>query len=130
MDKKVRVLVTIGILIILALGFYFASFAITKFTGYSITGQSVYSKAEQAIIASCLNENNAKFYCSSLSMHCSEQRKLLGDVYSQINYVDCGKESDECEALRGFPAWKIGENTYYGVYNLRNLVELANCKLT
>jgi len=41
MDKKIKVLITLIILILIFVGFYLISYTITKSTGYSISGRVI-----------------------------------------------------------------------------------------
>jgi hypothetical protein len=130
MDKKIKVLITLGVLLLLGVGFYLVSYAITKYTGYSITGKIVYSKQEQREIGMCLNEKGIVFYCTSMSLYCMRQRKLLGEAFEFIEYVDCDEieNIEECGGL-SMPAWKINNNIYYGIRDLKRLSDSVGCKV-
>lgn len=128
MDKRVRVLITIGILVGLALAFYFISYAITKFTGYSITGKAVYSKAEKIQLGRCLQDKGIILYCSALSLNCLRQKTGLGLVYNYISYIECSENFEACEDL-SLPAWEIGKRFYYGIKDLEFLAQKSGCKV-
>ncbi len=131
MDKKVRVLLTFGILVLLILGFYLVSYVITKYTGYSITGRAVYSKEEQVQIGKCLTNKGVVLYCvdSMLSLNCLRQKRNLGKAFEYMSYIDCS-ESENLEQCRdlSLPAWKIGKRIYYGIYDLGRLAEVSGCE--
>jgi len=129
MDKRVRILITVVILVVLGLAFYLAAYTITKYTGYSVTGKLIYSKEEKIALGGCLAEKGVIFYCSQLSMYCLNQKNILGIIFNRINYVDCGENFEECKSLRGLPAWRINNRIYYGIQNLNKLVELSGCKV-
>ena len=128
MDKKVKVLVTLGVLILVVAMFYLISYTITKTTGYSITGKSVYSKEEKIQLGNCLKNNNVVLYCSDLAISCMRQRKELDGVFEYINYVDCSENSGECQDL-SLPAWKIDDKFYYGIKDLQRLSDSTGCKV-
>jgi len=130
MDKKIKVLVTFGILILLGVGLYLVSYTITKTTGYTITGKAVYSKEEKIQIAKCLTDKDVALYCSALSLSCVRQKSDLGEASDYINYIDCGEEEnlEECEDLN-LPAWKINNRFFYGIRDLGSLAESSGCKI-
>lgn len=128
MDKRLKVFITIGILIGLVLAFYLVSYAITKFTGYSITGKAVYSKEEKIQLGKCLQGKDVILYCSILSLNCQRQKKELGLVYNYINYVECTENPEECKDL-SLPAWKISNKFYYGIKDAGKLAESTGCKI-
>ena len=129
MNKKVKVFLTFGILVLLGVGFYLISYTITKSTGYTITGKIVYTKEEKIQIAKCLTNNGVSLYCSALSLNCLRQRNDLGDAFEFINYVDCSEEKnlEECEDL-SLPAWKINNRFFYGIRDLGKLAESSGCE--
>lgn len=128
MDKKMKVLVTLGILIAIGVSFYLVSYAITRYTGYTITGKAVYSKEEQVQIAKCLTEKGVVLYCSTLSFNCMRQRSSLGEAFEYINYLDCNENPEECQEL-SLPAWRIGGRFYYGIRDLGKLSESVGCEV-
>ena len=130
MNKKVKVLISLGILILLAIGFYVTSYVITKYTGYTITGKAVYKRDEQIQIAQCLSNKKVVLYCSGLSLNCMRQRKTLGDGFEYLNYVNCddAKNVDDCKDLN-LPAWKIGDRFYFGIRDYDKLVDSSGCQV-
>ena len=128
MDKRVKVLISLGILVLLAVGFYIVSYAITKYTGYSITGKAVYSKQERVEIAKCLSEKGVVLYCSSLSLNCMRQKNEIEDIFEYIGYLDCGEKPEECIDL-SLPAWKINNRFFYGIRDLGKLAESTDCSV-
>tara|TARA_Y100000310_G_C20686057_1_gene819064 strand:- start:1563 stop:1958 length:396 start_codon:yes stop_codon:yes gene_type:complete len=130
MDKKVKVLITFGILILLGVGFYLASYTITKTTGYTITGRAVYTKEEKIQIAKCITTQGVELYCSTLSLNCQRQKKDLGDSFEFISYVDCGEEKNlnECEGL-DLPSWKINNRFFKGIRDLGSLATSTGCNI-
>jgi len=128
MDKKIRVLITLGILILIVVGFYLSSFLITKYTGYSITGKKKKKKNEKIQLGNCLKNKNVTLYCTSLSLNCLRQRNSLGLVYNYVKYVDCSENFDECKDLI-IPAWKIRNHFYYGIHDLERLAKLSGCQV-
>lgn len=49
-------------------------------------------------LASCLTTNGATFYGTEWCPHCKDQKKLFGDAMTQVNYIDCDKNSPACQS--------------------------------
>lgn len=49
-------------------------------------------------LASCLTTNGATFYGTERCPHCKEQKKLFGDAMTNVNYIDCDKNSPACQS--------------------------------
>lgn len=130
MDRKVKVLISLGVLILLSVGFYVTSYAITKYTGYTITGKAVYKRSEQIQIAQCLRNEGVVLYCSGLSLNCLRQRKTLGDGFEYLSYIDCDNTEniEECKDLN-LPAWKIGDRFYFGIRDYEKLIASTGCQV-
>lgn len=123
-----KVLLTFGVLVLLIGGFYLVSYAITKYTGYSITGKIVYSKDEKIEIGKCLSEKDIALYCTSLSLNCLRQRETLDETFNYLKYVDCSENVEQCKELN-LPAWKIKDRFYFGIYDIDKLVEFSGCEV-
>jgi len=128
MERKIKVLLTLLTLILIAFTFYFISYIITKYTGYTITGKIVYSKQEKMMLGECLRDKEVKLYCSSLSLNCQRQMSKLGLIRNYLDYIECSKNFEECEGLN-LPSWRIGNKIYYGIYDLDKLAKISNCKI-
>ena len=100
---------------------YFFTDWFSKVTGY-FAGES-----EKAKLAKCLQNQGAEFYGSDFCAECEAQKKLFGDNFKTINYVDCGKDKERCSNLREIPAWYLNKKIYYGYKNLTELKEIADC---
>ena len=132
MDRKVKVFISLGILVFLVLAFYFASKTITAVTGKSILGWLVKENVKSGNLdefAQCLSEKGARMYGRNTCPHCINQKALFGDSFNYIDYIECSSSPEQCAGLEGVPAWKIKEETIYGVQSLEKLAELTNCKL-
>ena len=128
MGKKRKILITLGILLLILIVFYVISYIITKYTGYSITGGVIYSKETKVKVGKCLADKKTILYCNSISLNCLRQKRILGEIFKYVSYVDCSEnfEVKECEKL---PAWKINDKFYYGVYDLKRLAEFTGCEV-
>lgn len=88
-------------------------------------------------LAKCLTEKNAVMYGSFLCSHCDEQRKLFGESFKYIHYVECSntaspQDATACkrEEIRYTPTWILdrGERLV-GVQSLKLLSEKTACPL-
>lgn len=63
--------------------------------------------------AQCLSNTGAKMYGASWCPHCQNQKKLFGDSFSKIDYVECAdpadpnKQAQACTDanITGYPTW-------------------------
>ncbi len=121
MDKKERVLISIVVLIILVMGFYFLSDWISRTTGYT-SGES-----EVERVVTCLNNKNAELYDSFNCKECEEQARLFGNNFKELSIVDCGNNLEKCKNIREVPAWYVNGKIEYGFKSLDELKILADC---
>ena len=83
--------------------------------------------------AECLTDKGAVMYGSDLCSHCQDQKKMFGDSFEYINFVNCDFHEDEClEALAyKFPTWKLNDEFMgdLGVKTFDELSEATGCEL-
>ena len=55
-------------------------------------------------------------YGAEWCSHCKNQKKLFGNSFQYVNYVDCDKNSKECKeaGISGYPTWKVNGQNYSG----------------
>ncbi|MBU1136094.1 MAG: hypothetical protein ABIG37_03780 [Nanoarchaeota archaeon] len=128
MDKRVKIIITIFLLVILFFTFYFITKAVTHFTGYTITGGTI-DEGRISEFVGCLNEKGVFLYCLDKAKICNEQKKLFGMRFNLKNYVDCEKQVNRCEDIKEFPLWKIDGKVYYGWMSLDEVSEFSKCDL-
>ncbi|MBU0760220.1 MAG: hypothetical protein ABII03_00165 [Nanoarchaeota archaeon] len=125
MEKKFQVMLTFAALIVLVAGLYIFTNWFSIITGY-FTGES-----EQARLAQCLQKQGAELYSSDFCSECEQQKTVFGKSFAQINYIDCGKEKENCPNIQQVPAWFIPnseEKIHYGLKTLNELKNLAGCE--
>ena len=73
--------------------------------------------------AKALTENSVKMYGTEWCSHCKSQKELFGASFQYINYIDCDKQSEECQTagVKGFPTWEIDERLYPGEQSFEDL---------
>ena len=86
-------------------------------------------------LAKCLAEKNVTMYGAYWCGHCSSQKKMFGDSFQYINYVECadtengGAETCIKEGIEGLPTWILGDGTkLVGARRLPELAESAGCE--
>jgi len=87
--------------------------------------------------AKCLTKKNAVMYGSALCPHCDDQRKLFGDSFKFVHYVECsraGKPDDvnACKSaqIRYTPTWVLSDGErLLGVRPLKDLSDKTGCPM-
>jgi len=79
----------------------------------------------------CLTEKGVKMYGTEWCSHCKNQKKIFGDSFKYIDYVDCDKNRDEClkAEIGGYPTWIIDGIQYPGEQSFEKMSELSRCDL-
>ncbi len=83
-----------------------------------------------AELASCLTKNGATFYGTEWCPHCKDQKKLFGEAFAQVNYVDCDKTKVACDSagVKWYPTWVFADDsTLVGTQSLEALAGKAWC---
>ncbi len=87
--------------------------------------------------AQCLTKKNAIMYGSFLCPHCDDQKKMFGESFKYIHYVECSQmglpqDVNACRLaqIRYTPTWVIdnGERLV-GVQSLKQLSDKTGCPL-
>ena len=82
--------------------------------------------------AKCLAAKNIVMYGADWCSHCQDQKKIFGDSFKLIPYVECPKESKLCleKGVEGYPAWIFPDGQKIkGVQDIKNLSLLSGCSL-
>ena len=82
--------------------------------------------------AGCLVNSDAIFYGTEWCGFCTQQKQILGDVFSSYSnefYVDCDIETDRCRSagVTGYPTWIINGRPYVGVQSVEALSAAIGC---
>ena len=88
--------------------------------------------------AKCLTEKGFKEYGAYWCPHCLEQKKLFGNSYKYIDYIECdirgpNGNPKECDrvGIKGYPTWITGEGKFLeGPQSLEVLSKVSGCELT
>ena len=92
---------------------------------------------EYDAFAQCLTAAGVKMYGADWCPHCAEQKKLFGNSWKYVDYVECDARGDNadpeaCDAagVEGFPTWIFSDGTKIaGQTSLRQLSVKTNCAL-
>ncbi len=81
--------------------------------------------------AKCLTEKGATMYGTEWCSHCQSQKKMFGDSFQYIDFVDCDKDRSACfqAFVNGYPTWRINEENYPGEQSLYRLASLTGCEV-
>jgi hypothetical protein len=82
--------------------------------------------------AQCLTEKWAIMYGSKTCQHCLQQKKMFGDSFSYISYIECTEEAERCgkELKWNVPAWKFADGELVEwLQSLEYLSEKTDCQL-
>jgi hypothetical protein len=123
-DKKKRLLMYAGILILLAAAFLAGRY---------------YRNHKYDSFAKCLASKQAKMYGLYWCPHCADQKRMFGDSFHYVPYVECalgppgsGQEAPVCKAagVTLFPSWQFGAAPpKEGVLSLDQLSARTGCSL-
>ncbi|MBC8500679.1 MAG: peptidylprolyl isomerase [Nanoarchaeota archaeon] len=88
--------------------------------------------------AKCLSEKGAKMFGAYWCSHCAAQKRMFGDAWEHITYVECSIEGNPraqteiCrnERISGYPTWEVNGQKHTGEQTLDNLAKLSGCVLT
>ena len=83
------------------------------------------------LFAQCLTEKGVKMYGTEWCSHCKNQKKMFGDSFQHVDYIDCDLNKDECQeaGIGGYPTWIIGGEKYPGEQSFERLASLTECEL-
>lgn len=125
MNSKQRILITIGIGIVLVLGFFFITDSITKHTGFSI------SESKEDDFGFCLKEQGINLYINTDEPAKTLKKMILFDYLQYFQITNCLINNQEClkNNVNSFPTWVINGDKINKDINLNELSEYSGCKL-
>lgn len=123
-QKQKRFLLYVVILILLAGSFYAGRY---------------YKNHKYDSFAKCLASKGAKMYGLYWCPHCADQKRMFGDAFHYVPYVECavgppgsGRMTPVCQAagVKLFPSWQFGADApKEGVLSLEDLSAKTGCSL-
>jgi hypothetical protein len=93
------------------------------------TGSVRTELAARAVFANCLNGQGAMMYGVDTCNFCLAQKKLFGDDFREIKYINCDFERELCrqKGISRLPAWEIQGKTFYGLQSFEQLSLQSGC---
>jgi len=82
--------------------------------------------------ARCLTEKKITMYGASWCPHCQAQKKMFGDSFRLVQYVECPENIKLCfeKGVQLFPTWIFDDGRKFeGAQSLEKLSELSVCAL-
>ena len=87
--------------------------------------------------AKCLADKQAKMYGLYWCPHCADQKRMFGESFQNVPYIECAirgshELAPECKTagVKLFPSWQFGsEAPKEGVLSLNELSQKTGCKL-
>jgi len=120
-NLKLKIILSISMIFVLAFSF----FALLD------RGDGVQA-APLDSFAQCLTEKNVTMYGSATCSHCLNEKKLFGDSFQYVRYVECMKQPNVCVAagIEGVPTWVLGDGrNLVGEQGLQGLANVTGCEL-
>jgi len=125
MKSKRRLLITLGVGIVLVLGFFLITDSITKHTGFSI------SNLKENDFTSCLKEQDINLYINTEVPAKTLKKIILFDYLQYFQITNCLNNNQEClkNKIDSFPIWIINKKKINRDINFNELSEYSGCKL-
>lgn len=93
--------------------------------------ENIFSSQEEAL-AKHLTKIGAVMYGAYWCPYCSQQKKIFGEYFLYIKYVECDPRGEnpnprlcQYKKVRKYPTWEIGGKMFEGVYTLRELEKIS-----
>lgn len=88
-------------------------------------------------LATCLTEKDVKMYGAYWCAHCANQKKMFGDSFSKVTYIECSlpggqTQTEVCKdaGINGYPTWEFGDGSRLeGEVPLETLAVKSGCTL-
>ena len=124
MKSNQRILITVGACVVLVLGFFLITGAITKHTGFSV------SEIEKNSFESCLEEQEIVLYINTNNVSQTLQNIELFDYLQHFEIMNCLSNNQKCieNNINSFPSWNIESNKIRNDINLGKLKEISGCE--
>jgi hypothetical protein len=121
-DRK-KTFLMYGIVLLLLAGAYFAG--------------RYYRGHKYDSFAKCIADKQAKMYGLYWCPHCADQKRMFGESFQNVPYIECAirgshELAPECKTagVKLFPSWQFGsEAPKEGVLSLNELSQKTGCKL-
>lgn len=82
-------------------------------------------------LAMCLKEKKFTMHGTSRCGHCADQKKLFGEEFKNVPFVDCDKDKEICvkAGITGYPTWVDATGKLFpGKMSLERLATISWCE--
>lgn len=120
-----RILVTIIILIIISLSFYFLSETITKYVGFL-----VFDEVKEESFSECLNSKKIFLIINGEDSTQAIQNIALHEYLNHIEIFNCARNNEICDSIGifSFPTWIIENKVITGDITREHLITFSGCQ--
>ncbi len=132
LDKGLSTLSKVALSVVVAAAVVFGSAMIQSI---SVGTQAGAANEYQTGLAKHLRKNGAIMFGSFKCPHCNEQKKLFGDAFKYIAYVECHPKGENANpslcfarGILNYPTWEIKGRHYSGALSLEDLSKLSGFK--
>lgn len=102
-----------------------------------VSSKSAVKPGQYNALATCLTEKGAKMYGAYWCAHCANQKKMFGDSFSKVKYIECSlpggqAQTEACKdaGINGYPTWEFGDGSRLeGEVPLETLAVKSGCSL-
>jgi hypothetical protein len=121
-----RFIITVLIGVLLLSFFYVVTNAITKFTGYSISGESSLDDD----FRDCLDSKDIQLYINSKESYETLKKIYLYSYLSNVKIMNCEKNIDYCiiKGIDTFPTWVINGEKIEKDLSMIEFSSYSGCK--
>ncbi|MEK6936430.1 MAG: hypothetical protein AABW67_06600 [Nanoarchaeota archaeon] len=121
------IFISMIVLFVLVIGFYFVSNSITKYTGFSISEKDS-ALEEGSIFESCLQEQDIILYINTNNLQSLKEIQLF-DYLQYFKMINCFGNNKICldNGISSFPSWVINKNKIEKDISLDELKEISGC---
>jgi len=122
-----RVLLTIGVLVLLVIVFYFFMGAITKYTGFFVSS----GDGEMNSVGDCLSKRDIQLYINSDDVVKSLRGSEVIDVLDEVEIINCLRDNERCldEGVDEFPMWIVNGIKLKKDISLFELLDYSECNV-
>ena len=82
--------------------------------------------------AQCLAQKEVTMYGADWCPHCQNEKKLFGDSFRFVPYVECPDDPQRClrEDIQGYPTWVFPDGRRFaGEQGLEKISQESGCQL-
>ncbi len=100
LNKSAKIIISIGIIAIIAV-------AVLVFLQIKKDKSQNNALSQYDNFAKCLAEKNITMYGAEWCVHCQNQKKLFGNSFQYVPYIECPENTKLCidKGVEGYPTW-------------------------